>query len=35
MKNTQIYVSNGTGYWGPPLRIGAKSEITLIKLIQS
>jgi predicted MPP superfamily phosphohydrolase len=31
LQNTWIYVSNGTGYWGPPLRIGAKSEITLIK----
>ena len=29
---TWIYVSMGTGYWGPPLRIGARSEITLIKL---
>ncbi len=27
-----IYVSRGTGYWGPPLRIGAPSEITLIRL---
>jgi predicted MPP superfamily phosphohydrolase len=32
-ENTQIYVSRGTGYWGPPLRVGAPSEITLIKLI--
>ena len=31
-KNTQIYVSRGTGYWGPPLRLGAPSEISLIKL---
>lgn len=30
-ENTWIYISNGTGYWGPPLRIGAQSEITLIK----
>jgi len=29
-KNTQIYVSQGTGYWGPPLRLGTCSEITLI-----
>lgn len=28
----QIYVSRGTGYWGPPLRLGAPSEITLITL---
>jgi hypothetical protein len=27
-----IYISRGTGYWGPPLRIGAPSEITLITL---
>lgn len=31
--NTQIYVSCGTGYWGPPMRMGSPSEITLIKLI--
>ncbi len=29
---TYIYVSRGTGYWGPPLRLGAPSEITLITL---
>jgi hypothetical protein len=34
-KNTQIYVSRGTGYWGPPVRVGAPSEITLIKLSSS
>jgi len=26
--NTQIYVSRGTGYWGPPMRLGAPAEIT-------
>ncbi len=31
-KETQIYVSRGTGYWGPPVRVGAPSEITLLKL---
>ncbi len=31
--STQIYVSRGTGYWGPPMRVGSPSEITLIKLI--
>jgi predicted MPP superfamily phosphohydrolase len=30
---TQIYVSRGTGYWGPPVRVGSPSEITLIKLV--
>jgi len=29
---TQIYVSCGTGYWGPPMRLGAPSEITKIVL---
>jgi len=27
-----IYINRGTGYWGPPLRLGAPPEITLIKL---
>jgi predicted MPP superfamily phosphohydrolase len=30
-----LYVSRGTGYWGPPLRIGAPSEITLLILHSS
>ncbi len=30
--HTAIYVSRGTGYWGPPIRLGAPSEITLITL---
>lgn len=29
---TQIYVSRGTGYWGPPMRVGAPAEITHIEL---
>ena len=29
---TWVYVSRGTGYWGPPLRLGQPSEITLITL---
>lgn len=29
---TWIYVNRGTGYWGPPLRLGVPSEITLIRL---
>ena len=28
-----LYVSRGTGYWGPPLRLGAPPEITLIELV--
>jgi uncharacterized protein len=27
-----LYVSRGTGYWGPPLRLGAPPEITLLEL---
>jgi predicted MPP superfamily phosphohydrolase len=27
-----IYVSRGTGYWGPPMRLGAPAEITKIVL---
>ena len=27
-----VYTSRGAGYWGPPNRFGAPSEITLIKL---
>ncbi|HRH00472.1 MAG TPA: metallophosphoesterase [Polyangiaceae bacterium] len=30
---TQVYVSCGTGYWGPPMRVGAPAEITEIELV--
>lgn len=30
---TWIYVSRGTGYWGPPMRLGTEPEITLISLV--
>ena len=29
---TQLYVSCGTGFWGPPMRLGAPAEITEIIL---
>ena len=29
-----LYVSPGTGTWGPPMRLGSRSEITLISLVQ-
>jgi predicted MPP superfamily phosphohydrolase len=29
---TWLYVSPGTGYWGPPMRVGTTSEITRIEL---
>lgn len=27
-----VYTSRGTGYWGPPIRLGPAPEITLVKL---
>jgi len=29
---TAIYVSQGTGFWGPPMRLGTRSEIALLTL---
>jgi predicted MPP superfamily phosphohydrolase len=31
--DTQIYVSPGTGYWGPPMRLGTRAEITRVRLL--
>ncbi|WP_428264734.1 metallophosphoesterase [Haliangium sp.] len=31
-RDTQLYVSRGTGYWGPPVRVGAAPEIAKIVL---
>ncbi len=28
-----VYTSRGTGYWGPPKRFGAPSEVTFIRLV--
>jgi predicted MPP superfamily phosphohydrolase len=33
LKNLWVYTSRGTGYWGPPKRFGAPSEITRIRLV--
>ena len=30
--NTWVYINQGTGYWGPPLRIGTEPEITELTL---
>jgi predicted MPP superfamily phosphohydrolase len=30
--DTQLYVSRGAGAWGPPVRVGAPSDITLVEL---
>lgn len=32
--NLWVYVSRGTGYWGPPKRFGAPSEITKVRLVR-
>src|SRR5207249_11272123 len=31
--NLWFYTSRGTGYWGPPKRLGAPSEITDLRLV--
>lgn len=32
LHKTKVYVSQGTGFWGPPMRIGSHREITLLEL---
>ena len=31
-ERTWIYVSRGTGYWGPPMRLAAQHEVTVLTL---
>ena len=33
LHNLWVYTSRGTGYWGPPKRFGAPSEITRVTLV--
>lgn len=33
LRNLWVYTSRGTGYWGPPKRFMAPSEITLLRLV--
>ncbi|HSD39377.1 MAG TPA: metallophosphoesterase [Rhodocyclaceae bacterium] len=35
LRNLWLYVSRGTGYWGPPKRFGAPSEITRLRLVSA
>jgi predicted MPP superfamily phosphohydrolase len=35
LRQLWVYTSRGTGYWGPPKRFGAPSEITLVTLISA
>ena len=33
LRSLWVYTSRGTGYWGPPKRFGAPSEITRVRLV--
>ncbi|MBL6750269.1 MAG: metallophosphoesterase [Nevskia sp.] len=33
LQDLWVYTSRGTGYWGPPVRFGAPSEITRLRLV--
>lgn len=35
VRDTWLYVSRGSGYWGPPIRFGARTEITLLTLTRA
>ncbi len=35
MRDLWIYTSRGTGYWGPPKRLGAPSEITHLRMVSA
>ena len=32
--DTQLYVTRGAGFWGPPVRVGAPPDISVISLEQ-
>lgn len=31
-RNTQMYVTRGAGFWGPPVRVGAPPEVVVVEL---
>ena len=33
VEETWVYVNSGTGYWGPPMRVGSRSELTCLELV--
>ncbi len=33
-KQSKLYLSNGTGFWGPPARLGAPPEIAVIDIVR-
>ena len=30
---TKVYVSQGAGFWGPPMRVGSEREISVLNLV--
>ena len=32
VRETQLYVTRGAGFWGPPVRVGARPDITVLAL---
>ena len=32
VEDTQLYVTRGAGFWGPPIRVGAPPDITIVSL---
>ena len=32
VEGTLVYVTRGAGFWGPPLRVGADPEVSLLEL---
>ena len=33
VRATQVFITNGAGFWGPIARLGAPPDITIIELI--
>ncbi len=33
VQNTQLYVTRGAGFWGPPVRVGAPPDISVLELV--
>jgi uncharacterized protein len=33
--DTQLFVTRGTGFWGPPVRVGAAPEIAIVRLTRA
>ena len=35
VRGSWLYVNRGTGFWGPPMRVGAPPEITVVELVNA